>query len=194
MRSRWAAGPTTIGVLAVAVVLVVLDVVDRGVRHFWATHALTTDIVAGLVVLALTLLVVNQVINRRQAKDRSRVVAAQALILVAQAQRSVKAVVAARDEGADRQSAADELRTYLLMLLVGAPVLIDAPVSRRFLDQAQRLAGELARVLAPDQVTAMIGGGVTGGLDEAITGLRAAATPLIAVLTADEQSSLGDAS
>jgi hypothetical protein len=35
-----------------------------------------------------------------------------------------------------------------MMLLVGAPVLIDGRLSRSFLEQAQRLGGEMARVLA----------------------------------------------
>ena len=36
----------------------------------------------------------------------------------------------------------------MMMLLVGAPVLIDAIVSRNFLEQAQALGGEMARALA----------------------------------------------
>jgi hypothetical protein len=36
----------------------------------------------------------------------------------------------------------------MMMLLVGAPVLIDGRLSRSFLEQAQRLGGEMARVLA----------------------------------------------
>ena len=37
----------------------------------------------------------------------------------------------------DRDTAADELRTYMMMLLVAAPVLIDVRVSRSFLEQAR---------------------------------------------------------
>jgi hypothetical protein len=39
----------------------------------------------------------------------------------------------------DRDTASDEFRTYMIMLLVGAPVLIEATVSRNFLEQAQSL-------------------------------------------------------
>ena len=37
----------------------------------------------------------------------------------------------------------------MMMLLVAAPVLIDAKVSRDFLEQAQVLGGELARAMTP---------------------------------------------
>lgn len=193
---RWQGGLATVAVTVLALVLVVLDISDRRVRHFWAAHALTTDTVAGLLVLALTVLVVDQVIRRRQLTERSPVVAAQAGILLAQAVRSVKAVRSARDAGGERAQAADELRTYLLMLLVGAPVLIEDPTARVFLERAQRLAAELVRVLVPSGHTAPTTGSAPpeGGLDEAIQNLRAGAAPLLAVLTQRERSLLADLS
>ena len=117
-------------------------------RHWWSSHALTTDTVSGLLVLLITLLVVNQVVRRRQLRDRSQAVAAQAAIMMAQADRASSAVSSALDGSGDRSSASDEFRTYMMMLLVGAPVLIDGRLSRSFLEQAQRLGGEMARVLA----------------------------------------------
>ena len=194
MLPRWQGGLATVLVGALAVALVVLDLADRGVRHFWAVHALTTDTVAGLLVLALTVLVVNQVLSRRQLTERSRAVAAQAAIVLAQARRSVKAVLAARDGHGEVGPASDELHTYFLMLVVSAPVLIEDPVARRFLEQAQRLAAEMARVLTPSDVAAIMGSGHGGGLEEAIERLRAAATPVLAVLTSDERSASADLS
>ena len=41
----------------------------------------------------------------------------------------------------------------MMMLLVSAPVLIDATVSRNFLEQAQALGGEMARALAATRRT-----------------------------------------
>ncbi len=181
-------------VLALALVLAVLDLADQSVRRFWQTHALTTDTVAGLLVLALTVLIVNQVLSRRQLTDRSRAVAVQAGILLVQARRSVKSVLALRDGSGDQDSARDELRTYSLMLLVSAPVLIEDRVSRDFLEQAQVLAGELGRVLAPSEVTAVFGGGTGHGLEEAIERLRVASGPLLAILSADDRSVVTDAS
>jgi hypothetical protein len=51
--------------------------------------------VAGLLVLLVTVLVVNQLLNRRQAGQRGHAVAAQAAILVAQAARSAMRQAAA---------------------------------------------------------------------------------------------------
>jgi hypothetical protein len=75
-------------------------------------------------------------LNRRQARQRGHAVAAQAAIVAAQAARSAKAVSAAIDGSGDRGAASNGLRTYMMMLLTGAPVLIADPVARRFLEQA----------------------------------------------------------
>ena len=104
MLPRWQGGVATVAVLVVALVLVALDVADRSVRHFWETHALTTDIVAGLLVLALTVLIVNQILSRRQLTDRSRAVAVQAGIVLVQARRSVKSVLATRANGLETRT------------------------------------------------------------------------------------------
>ena len=129
------------------VVLVILDSADVRLRRWWLGHALTTDTVAGLLVLLITVLVANQVVRRRQISDRSRAVAAQAAIMMAQAARSSRAVSSALNGSGDREAASDEVRTYMIMLLVGAPVLIEAKVSRDFLEQAQHLGGEMTRML-----------------------------------------------
>ena len=78
-------------------------------------------------------------VRLRQIKDRARAVAAQAAILVNQAIRSTQAVSQALAGSGDRDAAGEEFRTYMMMLLVGAPVLIDAAVSQNFLEQAQTL-------------------------------------------------------
>jgi hypothetical protein len=187
---RWQGGVATAFVTTLAVVFVVLDITDRSVRRFWATHALSTDTIAGLLVLALTVLVVDQVVSRRQVADRSRAVAANAGIVLAQASRSVQAVTAARDHDEDRKNAADELRSYLQILMVGAPVFIEDPLSRRFLEQAQGLGGELARVLSPSGFTASTLHSSARGLEQAVADLRAAASPLLAVLTTDERAAV----
>jgi hypothetical protein len=184
----WQGGVATAAVTALAVALVILDIVDRGVRRFWATHALTTDAVAGLMVLGLTVLVVNQVLSRREYSARSRVVAAQAGFVLAQARRCVQAVRSLQSGAGERDAAVDAARSYSLMLMVAAPVLIDSPVARTFLDQAQRLAGEVARVLAPADGAGPSLSNYPGGLDEAIDHLRAAAAPLVGVLTTGELS------
>jgi hypothetical protein len=186
--SRWEAGIATVAVSALTVALVILDIVDRSVRRFWQTHALTANTVGGLMVLALTVLVVNQVLSRRQIASRSRVIAAQAGFVLGQARRCVRAVRSLQGEEGDRDAAINEARSYSLMLMVAAPVLIDSSVARAFLDQAQRLVGEVARILAQSELGDSTLGDDAGGLDEAVDHLRAAAAPLMDVLTSRERS------
>jgi hypothetical protein len=185
---RWQGGVATAVVSALAVALVALDIADRSVRRFWETHALTADTAAGLMVLGLTVLVVNQVLTRREFAARSRVVAAQAGFVLGQARRSVQAVRSLQNGEGDRDAAVDASRSYSLMLMVAAPMLIDSPVARTFLDRAQRLAAELARILAPSGPEGPGPTSETGGLDQAIEHLRAGAAPLLGVLTSSERS------
>lgn len=188
MLPSWQGGVATAIATAAAAVLVILDLADRTLRRFWAGHALTTDTVAGLLVLSLTVLVVNQVLARRQYADRSRVVAAQAGFMLAQARRCVQTVRSYQSGSADRDAAVEEARSYSLMLMVAAPVLIDFPVARAFLDQAQRLAGALASVLVLPETDKPRAGKDDQRLDDAIDHLKAAANPLLAALTDTERS------
>jgi hypothetical protein len=147
-QAHWRGWLAALAATLVTAGLVAAEIDDAGMRHWWSGHALTTDTVSGLLVLLITLLVVNQVVRRRQLRDTSQAVAAQAAIMMAQADRASSAVSSALAGSGDRNSASDEFRTYMMMLLVGAPVLIDGRLSRSFLEQAQRLGGEMARVLA----------------------------------------------
>jgi hypothetical protein len=178
MQGGLAATVTTL----VAAGLVIFDLADEGFRRWWSERALTTDLVAGLLVLLITLLIVDQLVRRRQTNDRARAVAAQAAILMAQATRSSQVIGSALDGSGEQSDASDEVRTYTMMLLVAAPVLIEDAVSRSFLEQAQRLGGEMARVL---QMTAKGSDPSTISrtrLDDALTRLRATSAPLLQVL------------
>ena len=144
---------------------------------------------AGILVLLITVLVVDQVVRVRQLKDRAAATAAQAAILMAQAARARQNVSAVMNGTGDRDAALDEVRTYMTILSISAPVLIDARVSRTFLEQAQRLAAELARGLA----SAAKASGETGAasdsrLEDSFGRLRSAAAPLLEMLTAEQQS------
>ena len=154
---------------------------DAGLRRWWEGHALTTDTASGLLVLLITFLVVDQVVRLRQIKDRARAVGVQAAILVTQASRTSQAVSQALTGSGDHDAASDEFRTYIMMLLAAAPVLIDAQASRYFLEQAQHLAGEMARALTvsrtPGQEKSW-----PARLDEAVRRLKAASDPLLADL------------
>jgi hypothetical protein len=117
------------------------------VRRWFAAHAFTTNAITSVLVLLVTVLIVDRVLAARRQRERRVVTAAQAAILSRQARRTLELVTAALDDPARRGSAADELRTYMAMLLVSAPVLIEAPASRVFLEAAQRLAGLLSDTL-----------------------------------------------
>ena len=176
--------------MLITLTLVVVELTDAGQRRWWAAHPLTTDTVAGLLVLLVTVLVVNQLLTRRQARQRGHAVAAQAAIMVAQAVRSTKALSSVIDGPGDRDAASDGFRTYMLMLLIGAPVLIDDPVARRFLEQAQYLGGVMARVLA-STLRSPDGAAMPGdGLDDAIQQLHSAAAPLLQLLSPGTRDSI----
>ena len=183
MSNRFLGWPPAVLATLITVGLVVGELTDAGQRRWWATRPLTTDTVAGLLVLLITVLVVNQLLNRRQSRQRGHAVAAQAAIMAAQAARSAQAVSALADGSGDRDAASDGFRTYMLMLLTGAPVLINDPTARHFLEQAQYLGGLMARTLA------VIGKSPKGttvpddGLQDAVRQLQSAAAPLLQLLT-----------
>jgi hypothetical protein len=190
VSTRLIGWPAAALAMLITLALVIGELTNAGQRRWWAARPLTTDTVAGLLVLLITVLVVNQLLNRRQAAQRGHAVAAQAAIMVAQAARSAKAVSSVTGGSGDRGAASDGLRTYMMMLLVGAPVLIDNPVARRFLEQAQYLGGVMGRTLAaidrlPD------GAAVPGDrLDDAVQQLQSTAAPLLALLSPGMRDSI----
>ena len=188
MLTRWPLRGAAIAATLATLTLVLADLADSGLRRWWDGHALTTDTVGGLLVLLITVLVADQVVSRRQIRDRSVAVAAQAAIVAAQAARSARAAAGALDGSGDRAAASDELRTYMMMLLVAAPVLIDAPASRHFLEQAQYLASEMVLVLTALAGDPETGPGARARLTEAARQLKAAAAPLLQPLTPEQRA------
>jgi hypothetical protein len=200
--SRWLGGIAALVATILTGVLVVLDINDAAMRRWWAGHALTTDTVSGLLVLLITLLVVDQVVRLRQINNRARAVAAQAAIIMTQAGRALDSItqaVAKDANDSDRDAASGEVRTYMMMLLVGAPVLIDEQVSRNFLEQAQVVCGLMAISLG---MTAKSSGPAASKaaskdarLDNAVKKLRTASVPLLQVLDPETQAAVrGDES
>ena len=188
--SRWQGWPAAIVVTLAAGVLMILDVTDAALRRWWSGHALSTDMVYGLLGLLITVLVIDQVVRLRQINDRARAVAAQAAIMVNQAIRSSQAVSQTLANSGDRDAAGDEFRTYMMMLLVSAPVLIDAKASRNFLEQAQYLGGEMARVLGVTAGPPGQAGFSTTRLDDAVQRLKAASAPLLQVLDPETRTAV----
>ena len=193
MLTRWQGGTAAVIVTLLTCALIILDSTDSPERRWWDGHAITTDTVSGLLVLLITVLVVDQVVRRRQVADRSRAIASQAAIMAVQARRTVQAVnqaVAGDASENDRDAAFDELRTYMMMLLVAAPLLIDVPMSRSFLEQAQNLGGEMARVLAATGKSRDGAAISTSRLDDAVKRLRAASDPLLQVLDPETRAAV----
>jgi hypothetical protein len=185
---EWA-GAAAVTILAVA--LAVLDILDGAVHRWWAEHAFTNSLVSGLLVLLVTVLVADRVVHARQLRDRSRAIAAQAAIVLTQAVRTVQLADAVLDGTGNTEAAGDALQSYGTMLLIAAPLLIDATMSRTFLEAAQRLAGELVRALhAHRRGTA--GDAERTRLDQAVDRLRGVAQPLMAILTPEQREAVTD--
>lgn len=179
---RWLGWLAASLALLIMLALVVGELTDAGLRRWWAARPLTTDTVAGLLVLLITVLVVNQLLNLRQARQRGHAVAAQAAIMVAQATRSAKAVSSVIGGSGDRGAATDGFRTYMTTLLLGAPVLIGDPVARHFLEKAQYLGGVMAATLSTVNRSPEGAPVPRDRLDDAMRQLHGAAEPLLELL------------
>ena len=187
MLERYRAWSGAVTVMAITLALVILDISDASVHRYFSTHAFTASVLSGVLVLLLTLLIVDRVTRTRQLKNQSRAIAAQAAMILAQAKRTVNAVVRPSPSAEDREEASGELRTYTQMLLISAPLLIDARVPRTFLETAQRMAAELFRALQPGD------GKVEHThtqLEHAVDQLRTAAAPLLQVLNSEQREAV----
>lgn len=194
MLRRWPGATAAVLVTLVTLGLVAVDVTDAAARRWWADRAFATDVMAGILVVLITVLVVDQVVRVRQLKDRARATAAQAAILMLQASRAKQNVSAAMNGSGDRDAALDEVRTYMTILSMSAPVLIDARVSRTFLEQAQRLGAELARELASGaKASGETSAASDSQLEDSFQRLRSASAPLLDVLTAEQRNAAGGA-
>jgi hypothetical protein len=182
-------GAITITIIALA--LAALDILDSSVHRWWAEHAFTTSLVGGILVLLVTVLVADRVIHARQLRDRSTAIAAQAAIVMTQAAQVVQSAGAMLGGTGDTDAAADDLRSYGMMLLIAAPMLIDAPMSRTFLEEAQRLAGEVARDLHAHR-RGTVDEHERARLDAAVQRMRQASRPLLEILSADQRQAVSD--
>ena len=188
--SRWLGWLAAAAVTMVACVLVVLDLTDAGLRRWWDSHALTTDTIAGLLVLMITVLVVDQVVRLRQGNSRTRAVAVQVAIPMTQANRASQAVSRVLAGSGDRDMAGEEFRSYTMMVLAVAPVLIEAATSRNFLEQAQHLDGEMAWALRWLATVPGQGKFSATRLDDAVQALKSASTPLLQNLSPEMRSAV----
>jgi hypothetical protein len=161
--------------------MVVSDVWISGTRSWWERHSVTGSIVSSLLVLAVTVLVIDEVVARRGRNERARVVAVQGLIVYGQIRRSQDAVLAQGADGAGSDAAVDELRNVANMLLIAAPMLFDDPTARAFLEEAQRFSALMIRIAVARTGTALTGQD-RQRLSDGAARLQTAVAPLIARL------------
>jgi hypothetical protein len=186
MSRRGLAWSGALIVMVITAVLVVLDISDGSISRYWSHHAFTSSVLSGVLVLLLTVLIVDRVTHRRQVRNQSRAVAAQAAIIVGQAARTLDVVKRISPSEQEREQARDELRTYTQMLLTSAPVLIDAERPRAFLETAQRLAAQLYGAMRDgrdERATAT-------RLDQSLRELRAAEAPLLDALSSQQRAAV----
>jgi hypothetical protein len=74
----WRAGVPTVAVALLSSALIVLDLNDGAFRRWWSARAFTTDAIAGILIVLITVLIVNQVLEIRRNRERFRATAAQA--------------------------------------------------------------------------------------------------------------------
>jgi hypothetical protein len=136
---------TAAAVAASLVVLVVCDLSIGSFQAWWDRHSLTANIVSSLLVLAVTALIVDEIVARRQRKERATSVAVQALIVYGQGRRTWNAVKSsaadAQGRGDDAGSVLEEWRALANMLLTASPALFEDPEARRFLEEVERFSG-----------------------------------------------------
>ena len=183
MSSRLLGWAAAVLVILITLALIIGEITNAAQRSWWGAHSLTTDTVSGMLVLLITVLVVNQLLNMRQDRQRGQAVAAEAAIIEAQAGHAAKAVSSVIDGSGDRGAASDSYRTYMVMLLIGAPVLIDDQVARNFLERAQNLGGVMTHTLAIIDRSPHGAAVPSDGLDDALQQIQSAAAPLLRLLS-----------
>jgi hypothetical protein len=164
----------------VAMILLALVGCDLWIRSFqlwWDRHSLTCSVATSLLVLAVAGLIVDEVVARRQRRERALSVAVQALILYGQARRAWNMVMMIGDAGeGPAGTLTEELGNLASMLLTAAPGLFDDPVARRFLEEAQRFSASVLRVALRPQ--GQLSENDRAHLESAMSRLRAAVEPL----------------
>ena len=75
---RWPGATAAALITVVTLGLIAVDLTDAAARRWWAERAFATDVVAGILVVLITVLLVDQVLRVRQLKDRAYATAAQA--------------------------------------------------------------------------------------------------------------------
>lgn len=174
----------------ILVALVGCDLWVGAFRSWWDGHELTGSIVSSLLVLAVTALIIDEVVANRQRRERGVSVAVQGLIVYLQTRRAYEAVTA---DGQEPGASSEELRNLAGMLLTASSGLFDDPVARRFLEEAERLTGVMIRTVSKASDRAL-SADARRGLAEKMAQLKTAVEPLLARIPSEERSVLEESS
>jgi hypothetical protein len=171
------------------VALVACDLWIGSVRSWWDRHSLTASVVANLLVLAVAALIVDEVVARRQRRERSVSVAVQALIVYGQARRTYGAITATDEQELRSANAPDELRTLANMLLTASPSLFDDPLARKFMEEVDRFSVLMFRLLSSSSGKAL-SEDRREQLTSEVSRLQATVEPLLARIPMKDRSLL----
>ncbi|MGB9112959.1 MAG: hypothetical protein WCF24_09570 [Acidimicrobiales bacterium] len=130
--------------MAALVTAVITDLTISSVSAWWTRYSFIGSVVSSVLILAFTVLVVDEVVSRRQVRERNHVAAVQAAIVYGQVLQTAKAVM--EPGAANSEDAAGEVRALASMLLTAAPALFDDPEAREFMEQAETFSGMLLRI------------------------------------------------
>jgi hypothetical protein len=140
-----------LGAVAIAsglVAIVALDVCVPSFRDWWDRHSLTGSVVSSLLVLGVAAVILDEILARRQRRERATSVAVQGMILYAQAARAYAALTGTgTDEGESAGDLGEEMRSLANMILTASPNLFDDPQARVFLENLQRFGAEMVRTM-----------------------------------------------
>ena len=176
----------------VAVVLVTLIACDLwigGFRAWWDRHALTGSILSSLLVLAVAGLIVDDLVARRQRRERATSVAVQGLIVFGQARRAYSAIVGGEGEDRGSTAAAEELRTLADMLLTASPSLFDDPDARRLLGQVERFSVSMFQAVSSSSES-VLSAKSREQLDSQMSQLKATVEPLLLRIPTEDRALL----
>jgi hypothetical protein len=179
---RLAAAIVALGLVA----LVAGDLSSARFRTWWDQHSLTCSIVSNLLVLAVAGLIVDEVVARRQRRERSVSVAVQGLIVFGQARRAYQAIMAGDADDRDSGGVADELRTLAAMVLTASSSLFDDPEARRLLEQVERFSVSMLSAVSP-KTKAKSGEDPRRALASELALLQDTVAPLLGRLPAQDQ-------
>jgi len=183
----WVRRLMAVAIASGLVAIVACDLWIASFRDWWDRHSLTGSIVSSLLVLGVTALIVDEILARRQRRERATSVAVQGMIVYTQA---VRAYAALTGTGTDESDLGEEMRSLANMILTASPSLFDDPQARVFLENLQRLAGEMVRTIPSSGLVSGQPSDDRAQLAAAMSAVQTSRLPLLARLPAQYASSV----